>query len=83
MNYEDGRERQIPTARQGQFLAYIHHYSLVNGCAPAEADMQRFFQITPASVHPIRRARVLRGDAQPDLTQVVPDRRLDEQIHRR
>ena len=39
------------TGRQGQFLAYIHQYSLVNGCAPAEADMQRFFQITPPSVH--------------------------------
>jgi len=37
--------------RQGQFLAYIHQYSIVNGCAPAEADMQRFFQITPPSVH--------------------------------
>ena len=32
------------TERQGQFLAYIHQYSIVNGCAPAEADMQRFFQ---------------------------------------
>ncbi len=40
-----------PTARQGQFLAYIFQYSLVNGCAPAEADMQRHFQITPPSVH--------------------------------
>ena len=40
-----------PTERQGQFLAYIHLYSLVNGCAPAEADMQRFFQLTPPSVH--------------------------------
>ena len=40
-----------PTARQGQFLAYIYQYSLVNGCAPAEADMQRYFQITPPSVH--------------------------------
>ena len=39
------------TKRQGQFLAYIHQYSIVNGCAPAEADMQRFFQITPPSVH--------------------------------
>jgi len=33
------------TERQGQFLAYIHRR------APAEADMQRFFQITPPSVH--------------------------------
>jgi SOS-response transcriptional repressor LexA len=39
------------TERQGQFLAYIHQYTIVNGCAPAEADMQRFFQITPPSVH--------------------------------
>jgi hypothetical protein len=40
-----------PTERQGQFLAYILQYSLVNGCAPAEADMQRFFQIAAPSVH--------------------------------
>ena len=39
------------TERQGQFLAYIHQYSILNGCAPAEADMQCFFQITPSSVH--------------------------------
>ena len=39
------------TERQGQFLAYIHQYSILNGCAPAEADMQRFFQIAPPSVH--------------------------------
>ena len=41
----------VPTARQAQFLAYIQQYSLLNGYAPAEADMQRFFQITPPSVH--------------------------------
>jgi repressor LexA len=40
-----------PTARQGQFLAYMYQYSLLKGCAPAEADMQRYFQITPPSVH--------------------------------
>jgi hypothetical protein len=40
-----------PTERQGQFLAYIYHYSLVNGYAPAEADMQRFFRTTPPGVH--------------------------------
>lgn len=40
-----------PTERQGQFLAYIFQYSLVNGCAPAEADMQRYFRITAPSVH--------------------------------
>jgi SOS-response transcriptional repressor LexA len=41
----------IYTERQGQFLSYIHQYSILNGRAPAEADMQRFFQITPPSVH--------------------------------
>lgn len=40
-----------PTERQGQFLAYIFQYGLVNGCSPAEADMQRYFQITAPSVH--------------------------------
>lgn len=44
-------EVKAPTERQGQFLACIYQYSLVNGCAPAEADMQRFFQITPPTVH--------------------------------
>ena len=39
------------TERQGQFLAYIHLYNLVNGRAPAEADMREFFQITAPSVH--------------------------------
>ena len=40
-----------PTERQGQYLAYIHQYGTVNGCAPAEADMRRFFQVRPPSVH--------------------------------
>jgi hypothetical protein len=39
------------TARQGQFLAYIHAYTLVNGRAPAEADRMGFFHVTPPSVH--------------------------------
>jgi SOS-response transcriptional repressor LexA len=39
------------TAKQGQYLAFIHAYALVNGRPPAEADMQRFFRVTPPSVH--------------------------------
>ena len=39
------------TEVQGQYLAFIRAYSLVNGRAPAEADMQRFFGVTPPSVH--------------------------------
>ena len=39
------------TAKQGQYLAFIHAYTLVNGRPPAEADMQRFFRVTPPSIH--------------------------------
>lgn len=39
------------TEKQGQYLAFIYMYALVNGRPPAEADMQRFFEVTPPSVH--------------------------------
>jgi len=39
------------TPRQGQFLAFIYYYTKVNGRPPAEADMQRYFQVSPPSVH--------------------------------
>ncbi|HSI87162.1 MAG: LexA family protein [Candidatus Methylacidiphilales bacterium] len=42
---------KTPTDRQGQFLAYIYQYSQIHGRAPAEKDMQDFFQITAPSVH--------------------------------
>jgi hypothetical protein len=40
------------TAKQGQYLAFIHAYTLVLGRPPGRADIQRFFRITPPSVHP-------------------------------
>lgn len=39
------------TARQGQYLAFIHAYTLLNGLPPAEADIQRFFRVSAPSVH--------------------------------
>jgi Mn-dependent DtxR family transcriptional regulator len=39
------------TELQGQYLAFIYAYSKVNGRPPAEADLQRFFRVTPPSVH--------------------------------
>src|ERR1700755_2147727 len=39
------------TEKQGQYLAFIHAYTLVLGRPPAEADLQRHFQVTPPSVH--------------------------------
>jgi DNA-binding MarR family transcriptional regulator len=66
------------TEQQGQFLAYIHQYSILNGCAPAEADMQRFFKITPPSVHSMvltleRRGLIRRVPGQArSITLIVP-----------
>jgi hypothetical protein len=39
------------TTKQGQYLAFIHAYTLVLGRPPAEADMQRFFRVSPPAVH--------------------------------
>ena len=39
------------TEKQGQYLAFIHTYVLLNRQPPAEADFQRFFCVTPPSVH--------------------------------
>lgn len=39
------------TDKQGQYLAFIHTYALLNGRPPAEADMQNFFRVAPPSVH--------------------------------
>jgi hypothetical protein len=39
------------TDKQGQYLAFIYTYELLNRRAPAEADFQRFFLVTPPAVH--------------------------------
>lgn len=49
-------EKQPPvqntyTARQGQYQAFIYYYTKIHGQPPAEADMQRYFQVSPPTVH--------------------------------
>ena len=39
------------TDKQGQYLAFIYAYSRIFRRPPAEADMQRHFQVSPPSVH--------------------------------
>jgi DNA-binding MarR family transcriptional regulator len=39
------------TPLQGQYLAFIHAYSKINGRPPAEADLQRHFHVTPPTIH--------------------------------
>lgn len=39
------------TPRQGQYLAFIYYYTKIHGHPPAERDMQRYFKVSPPSVH--------------------------------
>lgn len=39
------------TEKQGQYLAFIESYMVMYGKAPAEADIQRFFGVTPPAIH--------------------------------
>jgi len=50
---EPGHVAPLPrfTPKQGQYLAFIHAYTLVLGRPPAEADLRRHFRVTPPSVH--------------------------------
>ena len=70
------------TDKQGQYLAFIATYALLNRRPPAEADFQRFFRVTPPSVHQMiveleRRGLVTRVPRQPRTIQVtLPDDEL-------
>jgi repressor LexA len=39
------------TAKQGQYLAFIYYFSKIHGESPSEAELQRYFCVTPPSVH--------------------------------
>ena len=39
------------TGKQGQYLAFIYYFTKVNRIPPAEADLQRYFQVSPPSIH--------------------------------
>ncbi len=39
------------TRKQGQYLALIYYYTKIHGRAPAEADLQQYFKVSPPSVH--------------------------------
>jgi len=39
------------TDLQGQYLAFIHAYRKLRRVAPAEQDMERYFGVTPPTVH--------------------------------
>ena len=49
------------TPRQGQYLAFIYYYTKIHGVPPAEADMQRYFRVSPPAVHEMVKALERRG----------------------
>jgi repressor LexA len=55
------RESKPFTERQGQYLAYIYYYTKIHGRPPAEADLQRFFRVTPPVVHQMVKTLAARG----------------------
>lgn len=64
------------TDKQGQYLAFIYTYTLLHRRPPAEADFQRFFQVTPPAVHQMiieleRRGLISRVPGQPRTISVT------------
>ena len=43
--------QQDLTRKQAQYLAFIAAYTKLNRRAPAEADFQAYFRVTPPTVH--------------------------------
>jgi DNA-binding MarR family transcriptional regulator len=64
------------TAKQGQYLSFIYTYTLLNRRPPAEADFQRFFEVTPPTIHQMiveleRRGLISRVPGQPRTISVT------------
>ena len=45
------KDKLIYTEKQGQYLAFIFYYTKINGICPAQKDFQRYFSVTPPTVH--------------------------------
>ena len=37
--------------KQGQYLSFIYYYEKLNRQPPSEADMERYFRVSPPSIH--------------------------------
>ena len=69
------------TPKQGQYLAFIHLYTRLHRRAPAEADMQEYFRVSPPTVHQmvltLERARLIRRQPRtPRSIEVLVDPKL-------
>lgn len=64
------------TFKQGQYLAYIYYYTKLNNSPPAERDIQRYFKVTPPTVHQMiltleERGLISREPGQPRTIQIL------------
>ncbi len=57
----EGDMRPPYTPKQGQYLAFIYDYTKINGRPPAEADLQRYFRVSPPAIHEMIVALEQRG----------------------
>jgi repressor LexA len=67
------------TRLQGQYLVFIYYYTMIHRIPPAEADMQRYFRVTPPSVHEMvktleRRGFICREPGKPRTIRVLLSR---------
>jgi DNA-binding MarR family transcriptional regulator len=55
INYSSSKRlvamKKTYTDKQGQYLVFIYYYSKIHGCSPSEAEMQRYFRVSPPAVH--------------------------------
>ena len=52
--FEVSIDASIPpsfTAKQGQYLAFIYNYTKIHSHAPAESDLESYFQVSPPAIH--------------------------------
>ena len=70
------------TTAQGQYLAFIHAYTILHRRPPAERDFLDFFRVTPPTVHRMivtlhERRLIDRVPGQPrNITLLVPPQEL-------
>ena len=69
------------TKLQGQYLAFIALYTKLHRRAPAEADIQEYFRVTPPAVHNMivtleRRGLIAKAPGVPRSIRVLVDTEL-------
>ncbi len=51
MRHPNGKKTLLYTEKEGQYLAFIFYYKKINGVTPAQIDFQRYFKVSPPTVH--------------------------------